>query len=143
VHHTQLQTLASLHDPQQHRAMLESLVGDPKLAPEDLGRLFYFGGEEARADDEAYLRAHFDEVVKRLPSGENADFPSVLYLVIPFANACDPARRDEIAAYLTEHFGKLPSAVRPVKQAIERMDNCIASKQALEPGLRAWLRAKS
>jgi hypothetical protein len=123
--------------------MVESLVGDPKLAHDDLAELWLYGGEEARADDEAYLRAHLDEVVKRLPSAENEDFPSFLYLVGPFANACDPARRDELAAYLTEHFGKLPSTVRPIKQAIEQMDNCIASKQALEPALRAWLHAKS
>jgi cytosol alanyl aminopeptidase len=143
VHLTLLGVLAGLHGPQQHRAMLESLVADPKLAPEDRGLIWLFGGEEARADNEAYLRAHLDDVLKRMPTGENEDFPIFLNLVGPFANACDPARRDEIAAYLTEHFGKLPSAVRPIKQAIERMDNCIASKQALEPALRAWLHAKS
>ena len=143
IHEALLGTLASLHDPQQHRAMLESLVADRALTSEDLSHVFVYGDEEARADDEAYLRGHFDEVMKRMPTGENEDFPSFLNLVPAFANACDPARRDEIATYLTEHFGKLPSAVRPVKQAIERMDNCIASKQALEPALRAWLHAKS
>jgi alanyl aminopeptidase len=143
VHHTLLATLASLHDPQRHRAMLESLLGDSKLTAEDLGRMWEYGEEEARADDEAYLREHLAEVMKRLPSAETEDFPIVLRLIAPFANACDPARRDEVATYLTEHFSKLPSAIRPVKQAIERMDNCIASKRALEPALRAWLGTKS
>jgi alanyl aminopeptidase len=143
VHEALLGTLASLHDPLQHRAMLESLVADPKLTSEDLSLVWLYGDEEARADDEAYLRAHFAEVMKRMPTGENEDFPAFLHLVPPFTNACDPARRDEIAAYLTDHLGKLPAAVRPIKQAIESMDNCIASKQALEPALRAWLHVKS
>ncbi|MEO6772733.1 MAG: M1 family aminopeptidase [Kofleriaceae bacterium] len=143
VHETLLATLAGLHDPQRHRAMIESLVADPKLGSEDLARMWLYGGEEARADDEAYLRVHLDDVRKRLPTGENEDFPVVLFLYVPFVNACDPARRDEIATYVTEHFSKLPSAARPVKQAIELMDNCIASKRALEPALRAWLHAKS
>ena len=143
VHETLLATLGSMHDAQQHHAMLESLVGDPRLTSEDLGRLWSYGGEEARADNEAYLRAHFAEIMKRMPNGENEDFPIFLMLLYPFTNACDPARRDELAAFVTERFSKLPSAVRPVKQAIENMDNCIASKRALEPALRLWLAAKS
>src|SRR3569833_2797517 len=143
VHETLPATRGSLTDPQQHHAMIESLVNDPKLAPEDLARIWTYGDEEARADDAAYLRAHFAEIKQRLPTSKNEDFPIFLLLVQPFANACDPARRDEIATFLTDHFSKLPSAARPVKQAIETMDNCIASKRALEPALRLWLAAKS
>ncbi|HEY6037422.1 MAG TPA: M1 family metallopeptidase, partial [Kofleriaceae bacterium] len=104
LHETLLATLGSLTDPQQHHAMIESLVDDPKLAPEDLARIWTYGGEEARADNEAYLRAHFAAIMKRLPSGENEDFPIFLLLIQPFANACDPARRDELAAFMTDHF---------------------------------------
>jgi hypothetical protein len=66
----------------------------------------------------------------------------VLNLVPVFTDACDPARRDELAAYVTQHFATASAGVRPVKQAIEGMDNCIARKRLLEPSLRAWLTAK-
>jgi len=141
VHQTLLEALASQHDPKLHRAMTEALV--PTLSPEDLARYWLFGDEDARADNEAYLRLHLDEVMKRLPTSENEDFPLVLLLARPFTNACDPARRDELAAYVTQHFGSLPSGQRPIKQGIEDMDICIASKKALEPSLRLWLGGKS
>ena len=40
---------------------------------------------------------------------------------------------------MTKHFASMPGGARTVKQAIESMDQCIASKQLLEPEIRAWL----
>jgi hypothetical protein len=56
-----------------------------------------------------------------------------------FTGACDPARRDEIASYVTASFAALPGGSRLVPQAIETMDHCIAVRQTLEPEVRAWL----
>ena len=88
------------------------------------------------------MRAHFDEVVKRLPSAATADAPLVLSLTLPFTYACEAVTRDEIVAYLKQHFGSIATLARPLQQGIERMDNCIARKKLLEPSLRAWLTAE-
>jgi hypothetical protein len=142
IHSTIVWALSHLRDPLQHRAMLESIVADPKLSAEDVAELWVSSDEELRADDEAYLRGHLDEVVKRLPSAASADMPLILSLTLPFTDACEAATRDEIVAYLKAHFGTIATLARPLQQGIERMDNCIARKKLLEPSLRAWLTTK-
>jgi alanyl aminopeptidase len=142
IHTTIVDALSQLRDPTQHRAMLESIVADPKLSAEDVAALWASSDEEVRADNEAFLRAHLDEVIKRLPSAATADAPLVLWLTLPFTFACEAATRDEIVAYLEQHFGSIATLARPLQQGIERMDNCIARKKLLEPSLRAWLTAK-
>jgi hypothetical protein len=77
-----------------------------------------------------------------MPASETEIFPLALLASVPFATACDPARRDEIATYVTAHFSSLPSAARPIKQLLEQMDDCIARKKLLEPTLRTWLTGK-
>ena len=56
-----------------------------------------------------------------------------------FTATCDPARRDDIAEFVTRHFGSMPGGERIVKQAIEGMDQCIASRKLVEPAVRGWL----
>ena len=134
--------IAGLDDPKRHHAMLDKLVADPKLSPEDLAGVLSAGDVEAQRDSEAYIRAHFDELVKRFPSAESEDFPLALRLLAPFEASCEPSRRDDVAAYLHDHFSSMASAERPVKQAIESLDACIARRKRIEPAVRAWLGAK-
>jgi hypothetical protein len=91
---------------------------------------------------ETYEREHIDEIEKRLPASDTAIFPVGVVPAVSITAACDPARRDEIATYVTSHFASLPAAARPVKQFIEMMDDCIARKKLLEPALRTWLTGK-
>jgi len=138
-----LGVLEGLTDPVQHHAMLESLATDPTLRPDEFARIWSsFTSEEARADTEAYERAHLDDIMKRMPTSENEIFPLAVIAAVPMIAACDPARRDEIAAYVTAHFSGLPSSARPIKQFVEGMDDCIARKKLLEPSLRSWLTGK-
>jgi hypothetical protein len=138
-----ISVVAGLEDPPRHHAMLDVLVPEAKLTAEDvINALSSSRDEPTRADNEAYVRAHLEAIMKRLPAPENEDFPMALSLTYVFTGACDPARRDEIADYVTKHFGVLPAGERPVKQAIEVMDHCVARKKLVEPSLRAWLGAK-
>jgi hypothetical protein len=77
------------------------------------------------------------EILARYPSdgtaGGAAGFAGI------FTNACDPARRDEIAKYVTATFGSKPGGQREVAQAIEGMDQCIAWRKVNEPQVARWL----
>ncbi|MEO6772728.1 MAG: M1 family metallopeptidase [Kofleriaceae bacterium] len=144
VRATILGVLEKLRDPDRYRAMLASLATDPALTIDDYAPIWYtWADEEDRAVLEAYEREHLDEIEKRLPSSETAIFPVGMLPAFSITAACDPARRDEIATYVTAHFASLPAALRPVEQSIERMDHCIARKKLLEPALRLWLAGKS
>ncbi|CAN5611060.1 hypothetical protein BH11MYX1_BH11MYX1_12960 [soil metagenome] len=137
-----IHVLTGVRDCKLHRAMLEALVAEPSLTPEELASIWTsYRGEDGRADNEAFLREHFAEIMKRLPS-LNADISLGLHTIDAFTRACDPARRDEIAGYVMKQYGPMPASARPVKQAIEAMDICIARKKLLEPSLRAWLTSK-
>jgi len=134
-----LHALGGIHDHARLRAELDLML-DPKLTAEDaLALMFGYGDEDGRADVEAWLRAHMDAIKARMPSAENEDFPIVISLIYPFTGACDPARRDDIAAYVTKQFATIATGARPVAQAIERMDECIARRKLLEPAIKAWL----
>ena len=137
-----IQALTAVRDPTLHHAMLEALLAEPSLTPEELAGLWTMHfDQESRADSEAFLREHFAEVMKRLPRVETL-FPLPLWTMPAFTEACEPGRRDEIAAYVTTHYAPVPASARPIAQAIEEMDLCIARKKLLEPSLRAWLTGK-
>jgi hypothetical protein len=61
---------------------------------------------------------------------------SVVYL---FTRGCDASRRDQIVDYVTKSFATIPGGAHLVQQAIETLDQCIASRAVLDPEIRAWL----
>jgi alanyl aminopeptidase len=137
-----LRVVGGLDDPKRHHAMLDRLVPDPKITAEDIVAIFGSGDVDAQLDSEAYIRAHFDDLMRRMPASENEDFPIALGLSRVFVATCDASSRDDVVAFLNAHFATIPSGARPVKQLIEGLDHCIARRQLLEPSVRAWLGAK-
>ncbi|MGE5183995.1 MAG: ERAP1-like C-terminal domain-containing protein, partial [Acidobacteriota bacterium] len=129
--------LAAVRDAKRYEAALQ-LVLDPSLdIRETMVMLFGTQSEATRAVAERFFRDHEAELMKRMPQDEvRGGLSGVAHL---FAGACDAQRRDELADYITKHFGGLPGGERVAKQAIEGMDQCIASRAALEPEIRAWL----
>jgi cytosol alanyl aminopeptidase len=130
-------TLALLRDPKSYAAGLEVTL-DPALDLRETDRILVRSSTEAtRAIAEAFFRTHGDELEKRLP---NDEVSGTMYgLVHVFTNACDPKRRDELAADVTKRFGSRPGGAHVVAEAIEQMDQCIATRAALEPEVRGWL----
>ena len=132
-----LGALASVEDPERLRKAL-GLVLEPKLDIRETARML--GGhwrEPGRGVTETFFRDHMTEILARYPSdgtaGGAAGFAGI------FTNACDPARRDEIAKYVTATFGSKPGGQREVAQAIEGMDQCIAWRKVNEPQVARWL----
>jgi hypothetical protein len=104
---------------------------------ETMWMLFGAQDNETRAVAQAFYRAHEAEILKRMPQDETAG--PVAGMAWVFAGTCDAAKRDEIAEFVTKHFASMPGGEREVKQAIEGMDQCIASRKLLEPEVRGWL----
>jgi hypothetical protein len=50
---------------------------------------------------------------------------------------CDPEMRDEVQAFFTSH--PAPAAERSLKQAVERMNYCVALNAQQGPRLASWL----
>jgi alanyl aminopeptidase len=132
-----ISALANVRDPKRYQAAL-ALMLDPKLDFRETMWMLYGGDTDAtRAVAQAFYRAHEAELLRRMPKDETAG--EVAGVAEIFTATCDPARRDDIADYVTHHFGSLPGGERIVKQAIEGMDQCIASRKLVEPAVRGWL----
>ena len=132
-----ISTLALLRDPKSYAAAIDVTL-DPALDLRETNTILVGATTEAtRAIAEAFLRTHGDELEKRLPHDEVSG--AMHGIVHVFTNACDPKRRDELAAEVTKRFGARPGGAHVVAEAIEQMDQCIATRAALEPEVRGWL----
>jgi len=84
-----------------------------------------------------FLKANWDQVVSKMPTGGGFDFGSVL----PYAGEsfCDAASRDELKTFLEPRVGKFVGARRTLTQVLESIDLCIANKATQEPSIAAFL----
>ena len=129
--------LSSVRDPKRYEAAL-ALMLDPGIDfRETMWMLFGAQNDATRAVAQAFYKAHEAKILERMPQDETAG--PVAGMAWVFAASCDAARRDEIADFVTKHFASMPGGEREVKQAIEGMDQCIASRKLLEPEVRGWL----
>jgi len=129
--------LASTHDVKQQAAAL-ALVLDPKLDIRDTAAILF--GADALANRivvQQFFRDHKNAILARIPSDGTTGGQA--WLAGLFTSSCSAERRDEIADYVTATFAKLPGGQRPVEQAIEGMDQCIARRALIEPAIRRWL----
>ena len=132
-----LGALGGVRDPKRFETAL-ALVLDPAIdSRESMSLLFDSSSETTRRVAEQFFRAHKDEILKKVPQDEvTGGFSQATEL---FTAGCDATRRDELADYVTKTFAAQPGGARVVKQAIESMDQCIASRTLLEPEIRGWL----
>jgi alanyl aminopeptidase len=131
------EALAIVRDPKRYEAALALLLDKSVDFRETMWMLFGTSTEATRVVAQNFFRTHEAELVARMPHDEVAGTAAEIAYV--FTGSCDPARRTEIVDYVTQHFAKLPGGERAVKQALEGMDQCIASRKLLEPEIRAWL----
>jgi hypothetical protein len=84
-----------------------------------------------------FFRDHTDAILPRLPSSETT--APVARMSGLFTATCRAEQRDAIVDYVKRSFEPLPGGPRIVRQNIEAMDQCIASRKLLEPEVKAWL----
>jgi hypothetical protein len=114
-----------------------ALALDPRIEARELFPLVFAGRDrpQVRVVD-AFFREHIAELLARYPTtGELGRFT----LANTFLRRCDAAQRDDAAAFVREHFGKLVGAERAIARGLEGLDQCIAAQGLLGPRLTAWL----
>ncbi|HUJ59368.1 MAG TPA: M1 family metallopeptidase [Kofleriaceae bacterium] len=129
--------LGAVRDPAELARALPLLLDRSFDLRESLRILLGTSTEATREVAEKFFRNNEQAIMERVPHDEVT--AGVAGLVDLFTSACDPKRRDEVADYVTAHFARFPGGDRVVKQEIEAMDQCIASRAVLEPELRGWL----
>jgi alanyl aminopeptidase len=131
------QALASAPDVKQQRAAL-ALILDPKLDIRET-QFMVFGAntERNREVSRQFVKDNLAELMKRIPA--EGTTTGQAWLAYVFTSRCSADHRDEVVDYVDTNFAKLVGGERLVKQAIEGMDQCIASRKLMEPGIREWL----
>jgi alanyl aminopeptidase len=88
-----------------------------------------------------FFQAHEAALMQRLPHDDTSS--GIAMLAHLFTDTCQAAERDAVVRYATERFAPLPGGKTMVEQALEAMDQCIATRAALTPQIRVWLAASS
>ncbi|MCX5747013.1 MAG: M1 family metallopeptidase [Proteobacteria bacterium] len=132
-----LAALGAVRDTRRQARALELML-DPSLDIRETSWLLWGVASEAnRVVAQEFFKAHQAAILARIPPDGTAS--SAAGIAEVFTASCDPTRRDAIVAYVTATFVKLPGGERTVQQAIDAMDQCIASRALVLPELRGWL----
>jgi alanyl aminopeptidase len=83
------------------------------------------------------VKAHFEQIVEKMPTGGGFDFGSVLPEVGgPF---CDAQSRDDLKAFFAPKVSRFSGAPRALDQVVEAIDLCIARRAAQAESVAAFL----
>ncbi len=95
------------------------------------------GSDATRKIPFEFLKAHFDEIVNKRPTGGGFDFGSILpYVGVSF---CDTQSKSELESFLKPRIDKFLGAPRTLNQVLEGIDVCVAEKAAQEPSVVSFL----
>ncbi|MEO8701312.1 MAG: M1 family aminopeptidase, partial [Kofleriaceae bacterium] len=131
------EALAGVRDLGRQKIAL-GLILEPKLdIRETIGLLNETATLANLAASQQFFRDHQAEIMKRVPKDETAS--PIANMAGLFTATCKAEERDAVIDYVNKNFAQLPGGVRVIKQRIEGMDQCIASRKLIEPELRAWL----
>ena len=113
------------------------LAGDIPFA--EGGFLLFSGQDQASTRKVAFdfVKAHFDQIAAKMPSGGTFEFGSLLPQV--GGSFCDLQSRTELQDYFKPNVSKFIGAPRTLDQVLEGIDVCVANKAAQEPSVAAFL----
>jgi alanyl aminopeptidase len=131
-----LRALTQVTDEARLRSAL-ALTFDQRIEPRDARGLVLAGRGLAQFRIvDAYFRDHLSELLARFPDNGNG---GATMLAFAFLRGCDASKRDDAAAFVRQHFGKLTGAERVIARGLEGYDQCVAARNLLGPKLVAWL----
>jgi alanyl aminopeptidase len=133
-----IDALGSFRDPALAEAGLDLLLAD-EFDPRESVQLFRtpLGSPETRELPWEFVRRHYDALLSRMPSAAGLD--DAAYFPIAAAGFCDSAHRNEIHDFFAGRMGGHAGGPRILAQSLERLDACIAQKQALGPEIESFL----
>ncbi len=126
--------LGVVHDPARLRAAL-ALTIDPAIDVRDAINVVQtaVGEDEIRADAEAFVVDHLDELLARMPDEWGASLVSTL------VTSCDAARIESMRAAAEAKLAGRRGARRRIDQAFERFGQCVAQRAVAAPAIARWL----
>ena len=83
-----------------------------------------------------FVKANYDELLKRLPTGAGMDAGAMLPFVA--GNACSEASRQEFVAFFGERAPKFTGGRHNYDQVLENIRLCEARKSARGPAIAAF-----
>jgi cytosol alanyl aminopeptidase len=129
-----LEALGAVRDPKLIEKNLDLVLGQDF----DLRESFTLmtgpmNRPETRQQAYEFLKKNYDAVVARFPRDYTA------YIATSAGAFCDPEHRADAQAFFGERSPKLPGGPRVLAQTLERMDLCIAQKEAQSQSIQAFL----
>jgi alanyl aminopeptidase len=129
--------LGSFRDPaiiRQRLALLLTGQFDPR---ESFQQFLFPAPPEARTLPFEFVKQNLDALVKKLPRDVGEDYAAQLPAV--GEAFCDASSRAELESFFGPRVGRFNGGTRILAQMLERIDLCIARKQALGPSLSQFL----
>ncbi len=127
-----LGAMGGFRDPAIVKAAMAIALTDEFPSHESIG-LVWSALDEARGRDLAYafIKQHHDALIAKLPRD---------YSFARVAGAfCDAAHKADAEAFFKDKIAKSAGGPRSFAQTLERVDLCIARKQAFAPGIQKFL----
>jgi hypothetical protein len=123
--------LSRFHDPKLRLKAREYAFTGP-VRPQELGVLFS-GGVTAEERDEtfAFITAHYDEIVKRIPPSFTANMPFM-------AGGCEPARVAKAREFFATH--KVEGTDRALERVTEQVNECATLRTREMAAVTEYLR---
>ncbi|SEM23475.1 alanyl aminopeptidase [Stigmatella aurantiaca] len=129
-----LSALGGLRDPEVLRQQLP-LVLDPSEDARETVWMMYAAAQEPRVSEVVYafVKENYEALAARMPE----EFAS--HLVLLGSNFCDAAHRQDVEAFFGSRMARTASGARRLAQSLERIDLCMALKQAQGASIDAYL----
>lgn len=129
-----LAALTALRDPAIAARGRDALL-DPRLTETELQLALdaQFADARQRLPALAWLEAHIDDVLRRLPPFNAGFTPQWM------EGFCDERAHTRAVDLFTPRMGALPGAPQALAEALERIEMCVALRAAQGDSVRAWI----
>jgi ERAP1-like protein len=121
--------------PELVRRNLDLMLSGKLDLNESVGPFLFRPGDrpEVRDVPYAFVKAHYDELLAKMPSFE-AD--ALLYVGQKY---CDPAHRQDVVAYFTPRAATMAGGAKELAHVLEGIDSCIAVRERQQASAAAFL----
>jgi aminopeptidase N/puromycin-sensitive aminopeptidase len=127
-----LRLLAEFQDPELVQRSLDYAVsGNVRNQDAAVQLSIGLSNDETRDLTWAFIQSHWDKIQPLLTPELGAG------LVSSTASFCSAPSRDSVQQFFAAH--QVAAAATPLKQSIERINNCIEFRSRQEPNLKTWL----
>jgi cytosol alanyl aminopeptidase len=130
--------MSSFRDPAAINAAMQAVVKGDIPFLEGAGPLFGGQGDPAtRKMAFEFLKAHYDEITAKMPTGGGFDFGTVLPQV--GASYCDAQSKADMQSFFAPRIGKFVGGQRALDQVLESIDLCASRVEGQKADVAAFL----